>query len=119
MSDRDLHDEVQSDDEILEDGDERGRESRSERGGSRGRGGPRPPAMGGSRRRRSRTAEYCPEGKCFDYKDVDTLQRFITEAGKIRPRRQTGNCARCQRSLAREIKRARHLALLPFINVSE
>ncbi|MAS34439.1 MAG: 30S ribosomal protein S18 [Anaerolineaceae bacterium] len=71
------------------------------------------------RRRRSRQTEYCPDGKCFDYKDVDTLQRFITEAGKIRPRRQTGNCARCQRNLAREIKRARHLALLPFINVTD
>jgi small subunit ribosomal protein S18 len=65
---------------------------------------------GGRRRRRY----YCPEGKCFDYKDVDTLKRYITEMGKIKPRRQTGNCARCQRQLAREIKRARHLALLPF-----
>jgi small subunit ribosomal protein S18 len=37
------------------------------------------------------------------------------ETGKIKPRRQTGNCARCQRELAREIKRARHLALLPFV----
>lgn len=64
---------------------------------------------------RGRTTVYCPEGKCFDYKDVDTLRRFISETGKIRPRRQTGNCARCQRELAREIKRARHLALLPYI----
>ncbi|MBZ0286182.1 MAG: 30S ribosomal protein S18, partial [Anaerolineae bacterium] len=45
--------------------------------------------------------------------------KYITEAGKIRPRRQTGNCARCQRNLAREIKRARHLGLLPFINVGD
>jgi small subunit ribosomal protein S18 len=70
-------------------------------------------------RRRMRQAEFCPEGKCFDYKDVDTLRRNITEAGKIRPRRQTGNCARCQRHLAREIKRARHLALLPFVNSTD
>lgn len=67
----------------------------------------------GGRRRRRR--QYCPEGKCFDYKDIDTLRRNITETGKIKPRRQTGNCARCQRQLAREVKRARHLALLPFV----
>jgi small subunit ribosomal protein S18 len=50
----------------------------------------------------------------LDYKEVDVLRRFITEEGKIRPRRQTGTCAKHQRRLAREIKRARHLALLPF-----
>jgi small subunit ribosomal protein S18 len=50
-----------------------------------------------------------------DYKDTDTLRRYITEHGRIRPRRQTGTCARHQRSLARAIKRARHLALLPFV----
>jgi len=66
---------------------------------------------GGRRRRRT----YCPDGKCFDYKDVDTLRRHITDMGKIKPRRQTGNCARCQRQLAREIKRARHMALLPYV----
>ncbi len=120
MSERNMRDNTRNeDDSFVEEGGGRGRDNRGERGGSRGRGGPRPPAMGGGRRRRSRTAEYCPEGKCFDYKDVDTLQRYISEAGKIRPRRQTANCARCQRSLAREIKRARHLALLPFVNVSE
>lgn len=64
---------------------------------------------------RNRHSVYCPEGKCFDYKDFETLKRYINETGKIKPRRQTGNCARCQRELAREIKRARHLALLPFI----
>jgi small subunit ribosomal protein S18 len=71
---------------------------------------------GGMRRR---TMTYCPDGKCFDYKDVDTLRRFINESGKIKPRRQTGNCSRCQRQLAREIKRARHLGLLPFINATD
>lgn len=88
-----------------EDGDDR-------RGGGR-RGG------GGGGRRSFRQGTYCPEGRCFDYKDIDTLRRYVTEAGKIKPRRQTGNCSRCQRQLAREIKRARHLALLPFINVSD
>ena len=71
------------------------------------------------RRGRSRNTQYCPEGKCFDYKDVDTLKKYINETGKIQPRRQTGNCARCQRELAREIKRARHLALLPFVVASD
>jgi small subunit ribosomal protein S18 len=42
------------------------------------------------------------------------LRRYLTERGKIRPRRQTGTCAKHQRSLARAIKRARHLALIPF-----
>lgn len=68
---------------------------------------------------RRKQAIYCPDGKCFDYKDIDTLKRFVNESGKIKPRRQTGNCSRCQRELAREIKRARHLALLPFINVAD
>jgi small subunit ribosomal protein S18 len=62
---------------------------------------------------------YCPKGKCFDYKDIDTLRRYVTETGKIKPRRQTGNCSRCQRELAREIKRARHLALMPFEILSD
>jgi small subunit ribosomal protein S18 len=67
------------------------------------------------KRGRNRNTQYCPEGRCFDYKDVETLKRYISETGKIKPRRQTGNCARCQRELAREIKRARHLAMLPFV----
>ena len=87
----------------------------SSEGGSRG--GSRPHRGGGGNRRRRRV--YCPDGKCFDYKDVDALKRHITDVGKIKPRRQTGNCARCQRELAREVKRARHLALLPFVSTEE
>ena len=49
-----------------------------------------------------------------DYKDVARLKRFISDRGKILPRRVTGNCARHQRRLTTAIKRARHLALLPF-----
>lgn len=71
------------------------------------------------RRGRGRTTQYCPEGRCFDYKDVDTLKRYINETGKIKPRRQTGNCSRCQRQLAREIKRARYIALLPYVIVND
>lgn len=81
--------------------------------------GERPSRGDGGRGRRYRTTRYCPPGRCFDYKQVDTLRRYISETGKIKPRRQTGNCARCQRELAREIKRARHLALLPFVIVSD
>jgi small subunit ribosomal protein S18 len=50
-----------------------------------------------------------------DYKDSDSLRRFTTERGKILPRRITGTCAKHQRLVAREIKRARSLALLPFV----
>ena len=91
-------------------------EPRRGRGGDRGdRGGRSPRGFG----RRYRQGTYCPKGRCFNYKDVDTLKRYVTETGKIKPRRQTGNCSRCQRELAREIKRARHLALLPFVIVQD
>lgn len=50
----------------------------------------------------------------IDYKDLDTLRQFIGETGKIVPSRITGANARFQRNLAREIKRARYLALLPY-----
>ena len=50
----------------------------------------------------------------IDYKNVDMLRRYVTDRGKIRPRRQTGTCSKHQRGLATAIKRARHLALLPF-----
>jgi len=49
-----------------------------------------------------------------DYKQVDVLLPYVKNRGKIRPRRQTGLCAKHQRRVARAIKRARHLALLPF-----
>ncbi|MGQ9779634.1 MAG: 30S ribosomal protein S18 [Bacillota bacterium] len=49
-----------------------------------------------------------------DYKEVARLRKFITERGKILPRRISGNCARHQRQLTVAIKRARHVALLPF-----
>ena len=50
----------------------------------------------------------------IDYKEIDALRRYITDRGKILPRRVTGNCAKCQRKLSAAIKRARVLALLPF-----
>ena len=51
----------------------------------------------------------------IDYKDVERLRGFISDRGKIMPRRRTGTCARHQRVLTRTIKRARHLALLPYV----
>lgn len=50
----------------------------------------------------------------IDYKDIATLRRYISDRGRIEPRRRTGTCAKHQRALAIAIKRARHLALLPF-----
>jgi small subunit ribosomal protein S18 len=91
------------------------------RGGRREGGGGRPRG-GGNRRERNTSrsrAEYCPEGKCFDYREIEQLKRFVGETGKIKPRRQTGCCARCQRELAREVKRARHLALLPYVDTND
>jgi small subunit ribosomal protein S18 len=67
------------------------------------------------RRYRRKVCYFCVEDETVDYKDVDTLQRYITARGKIRPRRQTGVCAKHQRRLSTAIKRARHIALLPFV----
>ena len=53
----------------------------------------------------------------IDYKKIDVLERFITDRGKILPRRITGTCAKHQRVLAQEIKRARMIALLPFVEM--
>lgn len=64
---------------------------------------------------RPKICQFCADKTiAIDYKAADMLRRFVTEDGKIRPRRQTGTCARHQRSLAGAIKRARHIALLPF-----
>jgi small subunit ribosomal protein S18 len=72
---------------------------------------------GGGRRyiSRPKICQFCADKNVkIDYKQVDMLRRFVTEEGKIRPSRQTGTCARHQRELARAVKRARHIALLPF-----
>ena len=54
-------------------------------------------------------------GKEINYKDVDTLKKYINERGKILPRRVTGACAKHQRYIAGEIKKARIIGLLPFV----
>ena len=64
---------------------------------------------------RPRECQFCTDSKAvIDYKLVDELRRYIADDGKIRPRRQTGICAKHHRKLAQAIKRARHLALLPY-----
>jgi small subunit ribosomal protein S18 len=64
---------------------------------------------------KKKVCKFCIQKLKIDYKDADTLRRFITERGKILPRRITGTCAKHQRSLALAIKRARIIALLPFV----
>ncbi|HEX9655461.1 MAG TPA: 30S ribosomal protein S18 [Bacteroidota bacterium] len=69
--------------------------------------------------RKKRTCRFTAEKVIYiDYKDEKMLQRFTTEQGKIIPRRITGTSAKYQRQLVTAIKRARHLALLPFVSDS-
>lgn len=64
---------------------------------------------------RSKVCQFCNDKKLeIDYKNTDLLRRYVDETGKIRPRRQTGACSKHQRAVAKAIKNARHLALLPF-----
>ena len=72
--------------------------------------GARPTFRRGGRRRRQC---FCKESK-VDYKDVSNIRRFITDRGRIEAGKKSGNCAKCQRTLTLAIKRARHLALLPY-----
>jgi len=65
--------------------------------------------------RKPRFCQFCSDKTLvIDYKNTSLLRKFTTEEGKIKPKRQTGACAKHQRAVAREIKRARHIALLPF-----
>jgi len=87
--------------------------------GSDGRGGnsrDRRGGPGGNKRGpfRKNVCKFCTQNLVADYKNHDLLRRYITERGKILPSRITGNCAKHQRALTTEIKRARVLAYLPF-----
>lgn len=65
---------------------------------------------------RKKVCQFCVDhAEEIDYKDVAKLKRYITEKGKILPRRQTGTCAAHQRALTVAIKRAREMALLPYV----
>ena len=68
------------------------------------------------RPRKKRICRFCSNKEDYiDFKDDKKLVRFLTEQGKIIPRRTSGNCAKHQRQLARAVKRARHLALIPYL----
>ncbi|MCB2156999.1 30S ribosomal protein S18 [bacterium] len=94
-----------------------GRDNRDFRGrGPRGGGRGDRPQRGRRRFPRRKVCYFTMIGaEYIDYKDTKTLQRFITDRGKIMPRRMTGTSAKFQRMLTTAVKRARHLALLPYV----
>ena len=67
-------------------------------------------------RRRKKVCVFCADktNAGIDYKDVNKLKRYVSERGKILPRRITGNCAKHQTALTVAVKRARHIALMPY-----
>ena len=70
---------------------------------------------GGARKGRKKVCVFCVEKVDeIDYKDVAKLRKYVSERGKILPRRITGNCAKHQRALTVAIKRARHVSLMPY-----
>lgn len=68
-------------------------------------------------RRRKKVCVFCADKKHIgiEYKDVNKLKRYVSERGKILPRRITGNCAKHQRALTVAVKRSRHIALMPYV----
>ncbi|MGZ3459774.1 MAG: 30S ribosomal protein S18 [Archangium sp.] len=93
-----------------------GDRDRGDRDGGRGGGGGDDEKHGGGRGfGRKKVCRFCAEKNAkVDFKDQSTLKYFVTERGKIIPRRISGNCAKHQREIATAIKRARGLALLPY-----
>ncbi len=89
---------------------------------ARGRGKPtrrRDNKKGGPGSGRRKPCPFCRDKiEQVDYKDIPTLRKFISEKGKIRSRRITGACRRHQNQIARAVKRARELALLPYVDAS-
>ncbi len=72
--------------------------------------------MAFKRRKKKKVCRFCEDKtKTIDYKDIKKLQRYMTERGKILPRRVSGTCAKHQRALTIAIKRSRIMALLPFV----
>lgn len=66
--------------------------------------------------KRKRVCSFCESKEIYiDFKDERKLLRYLTEQGKIIPRHTSGTCAKHQRQLARAVKRARHLALIPYV----
>ncbi len=76
-----------------------------------------PAPVNKNRRTRRKVCVFCADKiESIDYKDTARLRRFVSERGKIVPRRISGNCAKHQRQVTTAIKRARHIALLPFVS---
>jgi small subunit ribosomal protein S18 len=74
--------------------------------------------MGKRKYRRPREksrCRFCREGVAIDYKDVAVLHKLVTSQGKLFSRKRSGNCAKCQRMARNAIKRARYLALMPYV----
>ena len=69
----------------------------------------------GGMRRRKKVCAFCGKDSEIDYKDAAKLRRYVSERGKILPRRITGNCAKHQRAITVAVKRARHLAIMPYV----
>ena len=73
------------------------------------------PERGRARKAKRKPCQFCVDKvEVIDYKDVPRLRRYLSERGKIVPRRVSGNCAKHQRHVTIAIKRSRHVALLPF-----
>lgn len=96
------------------------RMERKEGGRPGGRGPKRPSGPGGPRRqyfRKRKVCKFCSEKiDVIDYKDLRLIGQFVSERGKILPRRLTGTCAHHQHTLNTAIKRARNIAFLPFVS---
>ena len=93
----------------------RGGSSGGRGGRGEGREGGRGPDRGRGRVFRKKVCRFCGEKNSpINFKDTEVIQKFLTEKGKIIPRRITGNCSKHQRALARAIKRTRHSALVAF-----
>ena len=74
------------------------------------------PARRRAPHRRKKVCVFCGKDNVIDYKDVNKLKRYISERGKILPRRTTGACSKHQRDITLAIKRARAIAILPYSN---
>ena len=74
------------------------------------------PARRRAPHRRKKVCVFCGKDNVIDYKDMNKLKRYVSERGKILPRRVTGNCAKHQRAITVAVKRARHLAIMPYVD---
>lgn len=111
---------AQQDDEAPATGENRSRfQSGAQAASARGAGAARRGGFGGRPGGRRKICPFCQDNiEQVDYKDVQRLRRFLAERAKIEPRRKFGTCARHQRQVTTAIKRARHVALLPFVSTN-